>query len=92
MIDQDAPLEIYQPVFGRGHGVPEHDRHQGGGIKRQSDARRRFFPMDYDLTQPERVMVTLRGRIVDVRYTRLLMAQGERIGTIMLLDKAKAAD
>jgi ATP-dependent DNA helicase RecG len=45
---------------------------------------------DYDLTQPERVMVTLRGRILDVRYTRLLMAQGELdLGTIMLLDKVQ---
>ena len=65
---------------------------QGGGIKRMFQAqRRRFFPLpDYDLTQPERVMVTLRGRILDVRYTRLLMAQGELdLGTIMLLDKGQ---
>ena len=33
-------------------------------------------------------MVTLRRRILDVRYTRLLMAQGELdLATIMLLDK-----
>jgi hypothetical protein len=61
-----------------------------GGIKRMFQAqRRRFFPLpDYDLSQPERVMVTLRGRILDVRYTRPLMAQGELdLVTIMLLDK-----
>jgi hypothetical protein len=30
--------------------------------------RRWFFPLPgYDLSQPERVMVTLRGRILDVR-------------------------
>ncbi len=35
-------------------------------------------------------MVTLCGRILDVRYTRLLMAQGELdLGTIMLLDKVQ---
>ena len=35
-------------------------------------------------------MVTLRGRILDVRYTRLLMAQGELdLATIMLLDKVQ---
>ena len=34
--------------------------------------------------------MTLRGRILDVRYTRLLMAQGELdLGTIMLLDKVQ---
>ncbi|MDP2095441.1 MAG: transcriptional regulator, partial [Hydrogenophaga sp.] len=44
----------------------------------------------YDLSQPERVMVTLRGRILDLRYTRLLMAQGELdLATIMLLDKVQ---
>jgi ATP-dependent DNA helicase RecG len=62
---------------------------QGGGIKRMFQTqRRRFFPLlDYDLSQPERVMVTLRGRILDVHYTRLLMAQGELdLGTIMLPD------
>lgn len=37
--------------------------------------RRRFFPLpDYDLLQSERVMVTLRGRILDVRYPNLLVA------------------
>jgi len=41
-------------------------------------------------SQPERVMVTLRGRILDVRYTRILMAQGELdLATIMLLDKVQ---
>ena len=65
---------------------------QGGGIKRMFQTqRRRFFPLlDYDLSQPKRVMVTLRGSILDVRYTRLLMAQGELdLGTIMLLDKVQ---
>ena len=64
---------------------------QGGGIKRMFQARRRFFPLpDYDLSQPERVMVTLRWRILDVRYTQLLMAKGELdLATIMLLDKVQ---
>ena len=35
-------------------------------------------------------MVMLRGRILDVRYTRLLMANGELdLATIMLLDKVQ---
>lgn len=93
VIDQDAPLEIYRnPFLAEAMvGLNMIDT-QGGGIKRMFQAqRRRFFPLpDYDLSEPERVMVTLRGRILDVRYTRLLMAQGELdLGTIMLLDKVQ---
>ena len=93
VIDQDAPLEIYRNLFLAEAMVSLNmiDT-QGGGIKRMFQAqRRRFFPLpDYDLSQPERVMVTLRGRILDVRYTRLMMAQGELdLATIMLLDKVQ---
>ena len=93
VIDQDAPLEIYRnPYLAEAMVSLNMIDTQGGGIKRMFQTqRRRFFPMpDYDLSQPERVMVTLRGRILDVRYTRLLMAQGELdLGTIMLLDKVQ---
>ncbi len=93
VIDQDAPLEIYRnPYLAEAMVSLNMIDTQGGGIKRMFQAqRRRFFPLpDYDLTRPERVMVTLRGRILDVRYTRLLMAQGELdLGTIMLLDKVQ---
>ena len=45
---------------------------------------------DYDLSQPERVALTVRGRILDERYTRLLMAQTDLdLGTIILLDKVQ---
>jgi ATP-dependent DNA helicase RecG len=93
VIDQDAPLEIYRnPYLAEAMVTLNMIDTQGGGIKRMFQAqRRRFFPMpDYDLSQPERVMVTLRGRILDVRYTRLLMAKGELdLATIMLLDKVQ---
>lgn len=93
VIDQDAPLEIYRnPYLAEAMVSLNMIDTQGGGIKRMFQAQRqRFFPLpDYDLSQPERVMVTLRGRILDVRYTRLLMAQGELdLGTIMLLDKVQ---
>lgn len=93
VIDQDAPLEIYRnPYLAEAMVSLNMIDTQGGGIKRMFQAqRRRFFPLpDYDLSQPERVMVTLRGRILNVRYTRLLMAQGELdLATIMLLDKVQ---
>lgn len=56
--------------------------------------RERFFPMpDYELSQPERVLVTLRGRILDERYTRLLMTHSSLdLATIMLLDKVQKGE
>jgi len=53
--------------------------------------RRRFFPLpDYDLTNPERVAVEISGRILDERYTRLLMANTELdLDTIRLLDRVQ---
>lgn len=93
VIEQDAPLEVYRnPYLAEAMVSLNMIDTQGGGIKRMFQVqRRRFFPLpDYDLSQPERVMVTLRGRILDVRYTRLLMAQGELdLATIMLLDKVQ---
>ena len=65
---------------------------QGGGIKRMFlKQRRRFFPLpDYDLSEPQRVKVEIQGRILDERYTRLLMANTDLdLFTIMLLDKVQ---
>jgi ATP-dependent DNA helicase RecG len=93
VIEQDAPLEIYRnPFLAEAMVNLNMIDTQGGGIKRMyQKQRQRFFPMpDYDLSQPERVMVTLRGRILDERYTRLLMAQTDLdLGTIILLDKVQ---
>lgn len=93
VIEQDAPLEIYRnPFLAEAMVNLNMIDTQGGGIKRMfMKQRERFFPMpDYDLSQPERVMVTLRGRIVDERYTRVLMARsGLDLSTIMLLDKVQ---
>lgn len=93
VIEQDAPLEIYRnPFLAEAMVNLNMIDTQGGGIKRMfMKQRERFFPMpDYDLSQPERVMVKLRGRILDERYTRVLMSQsGLELGLIMLLDKVQ---
>ena len=88
VIEQDAPLEIYRnPFLAEAMVNLNMIDTQGGGIKRMFlKQRQRFFPMpDYDLSQPERVMVTLRGRILDERYTRILMAQADLDLTIIIL-------
>ncbi|OBS08178.1 RNA-binding domain-containing protein [Acidihalobacter prosperus] len=93
VIEQDAPLEIYRnPFLAEAMVNLNMIDTQGGGIKRMFlKQRERFFPMpDYDLSQPERVMVMLRGRILDERYTRILMAQTDLdLTTIILLDRVQ---
>ena len=65
---------------------------QGGGIKRMFETqRRRSFPLpDYDLGTPGKVSVSVSGRILDERYTRLLMEQpGLTLAQVMLLDRVQ---
>jgi ATP-dependent DNA helicase RecG len=65
---------------------------QGGGIKRMFSAQAsRYFPLpDYDLSQEDRVEVTIEGRILDERYTRLLMERSDLdLATVILLDKVQ---
>jgi len=93
VIQQDAPLEVYRNRFLAEAMVNLNmiDT-QGGGIKRmflkQSE---RFFPLpDYDVRDPERVAVMIGGRILDERYTRLLMGRTDLdLWTVMLLDKVQ---
>jgi ATP-dependent DNA helicase RecG len=93
VIQQDAPQNVYRNPFLADAMVELNliDT-QGGGIKRMFETqRRRSFPLpDYDLSKAGCVTVTLSGRIVDERYTRLLM---ERIDLgleqVMLLDRVQ---
>lgn len=93
VIQQDAPLEIYRnPLLAEAMVNLNMIDTQGGGIKRMFQKQRnRFFPLpDYDLSEPERVKVELQGRILDERYTRLLMANTDLdLFTIILLDKVQ---
>ncbi len=93
VIRQDAPLEIYRnPFLAEAMVNLNMIDTQGGGIKRMFQSqRRRFFPLpDYDLSNPERVAVEIPGRILDERYTRLLMANTDLdLATIMLLDRVQ---
>ncbi|MBI2354302.1 MAG: putative DNA binding domain-containing protein [Deltaproteobacteria bacterium] len=93
VIRQDAPSELYRnPFLAEAMVNLNLIDTQGGGIKRMFlTQRRRFFPLpDYDLSQHERVAVTIRGRILDERFTRLLMERTDLdLGTIMLLDRVQ---
>lgn len=93
VIRQDAPQALYRNPFLADAMVELNliDT-QGGGIKRMFETqRRRSFPLpDYDLTEVGHVAVTITGRIVDERYTRLLMERTDLdLGEVMLLDRVQ---
>lgn len=63
----------------------------GGGIRKMFNFQReRFFPMpDYVLT-PERVKVTISGKVLDVEYARLLARNRDlTLEAIIMLDKVQ---
>lgn len=91
VIEQDAPQLLYRNPF-LADAMVELNMidTQGGGIKRMFETqRRRSFPLpDYDLDTPGEVSVSISGRILDERYTQLLMEQpGLTLAEVMLLDR-----
>ena len=93
VIRQDAPQAIYRNPFLTDAMVELNliDT-QGGGIKRMFETqRKRSFPLpDYDLTDVSQVAVTTHGRILDERYTRLLMEGLDLdLDLVMLLDRVQ---
>lgn len=93
VIRQDAPQALYRNPFLADAMVELNliDT-QGGGIKRMFETqRRRSFPLpDYDLGKPNEVTLSLTGRILDERYTRLLMERADiDLLQVMLLDRVQ---
>ena len=93
VIRQDAPQSIYRNAFLADAMVELNliDT-QGGGIKRMFETQRmRSFPLpDYDLITPGFVTVSLNGRILDERYTRLLLERTDiGLEQVMLLDRVQ---
>ena len=93
VIRQDAPPEVYRnPFLAEAMVNLNMIDTQGGGIKRMFlKQAARFFPLpDYNLRDPGRVVVTIRGRILDERYTRLLMDRTDlELWAVMVLDKVQ---
>ena len=64
----------------------------GMGIRRSFEKlRERFFPMpDYDLSEENRVKVTIYGKILDEQYSKLLLENTElSLFEVMLLDRVQ---
>ncbi len=93
VIRQDAPLEIYRnPFLAEVMVNLNMIDTQGGGIKRMFQKQmQRFFPMpDYNLTESDRVQVTIPGNILDEQYTRLLMERVDLdLWQVILLDRVQ---
>jgi ATP-dependent DNA helicase RecG len=64
----------------------------GYGIQRMfQQQRQRFYPLpDFDLSRPDRVVVTIHGKVIDPNYTALLMdRQDLPLKTVILLDRVQ---
>ncbi|MFH0774004.1 MAG: RNA-binding domain-containing protein [bacterium] len=93
VIKQDAPSSLYRNHFLADVMVNLNMIDTiGGGIKKMFlNQRKRFFPLpDYDLTQPERVIVKIQGKILDENYTRALIEHTDLdLQYVILLDKVQ---
>jgi ATP-dependent DNA helicase RecG len=93
VIEQDAPQDTYRNPF-LSHAMVNLNMidTQGGGIKRMFYTQmKRFFPLpQYDITNPERVIVRIQGEILDENYTKILMKNMDLdLWTVILLDKVQ---
>ena len=64
----------------------------GSGIRKMFKTQmERFFPLpDYDLSQPDKVIVKIAGKVLNENYTRLLIKKPDMdLTTVMLLDKVQ---
>jgi len=90
VIQRDAPMEVYRnPSLSQAMVNLNMIDTQGGGIKRMFQTQmKRFFPLpDYDLFDPIRVVVTIRGTILNEQYTRMLMERTDLdLWAVVLLD------
>ena len=93
VIGQDAPQEIYRnPFIAEAMVQLNMIDTRGGGIKKMFNIQMaRFFPLpDYDLKEPDRVKIQIRGEIIDEKYSRLLIDKADLdIWTVILLDRVQ---
>ncbi len=91
VIEQDSPQEYYRNAFLAQAMVNLNliDT-QGGGIKKMFSLQmNRYFPLpDYDLSDPQKVKVRITGKVIDEKYTRLLINKTDLdLKTVILLDR-----
>lgn len=93
VISQDAPQEYYRNKFLADAMVNLNMIDTiGSGIKKMFLLqRRRFFPMpSFDLSNPELVKVSIMGKIIDPKYTQVLIENTDlNLETVIALDKVQ---
>jgi ATP-dependent DNA helicase RecG len=93
VIRRDAPPELYRnPCLAEAMVNFNMIDTIGSGIKRMfTKQRQRFFPMpDYDLSEPGRVKVRIIGKLIDEKYTRMLMQRTDlALMDVIGLDKVQ---
>lgn len=93
VIRRDAPPEFYRNRFLAEAMVNLNMIDTiGSGIKRMFTKQRdRSFPLpEYDLSEPRRVKVHIIGKVIDERYTRMLMQQPDlNLWEVIALDKVQ---
>jgi ATP-dependent DNA helicase RecG len=64
----------------------------GYGIRRMYlEQRKRFYPLpDFDISDPDKVVVTVHGKVIDPSYTATLIQNRDLpLGTVILLDQVQ---
>lgn len=93
VIEQDAPPERYRnPFLATAMFNLNMIDTVGGGIKKMFLLQRnRYFPMpDYDLSDSNKVKVRIIGKVIDEKYTKLLIAKTDlSLKTVICLDKVQ---
>jgi hypothetical protein len=93
VIEKNSPAEIYRNPF-LVNAMVQLDMIDtiGSGIKKMFIAQhKRFFPLpSYDLSEPNRTVVKITGKILDENYTHLLRNKPDlSLKTVILLDKVQ---
>lgn len=93
VIQRDSPPDIYRNPFLAWAMVNLNMIDTiGSGIKKMFlTQKERFFPLpDFDLTRPDRVVVKIQGKVLDQKYTRLLIEHADLdLATAILLDRVQ---
>lgn len=93
VIEQDSPQEYYRNQFLVNAMVNLNMIDTiGSGIKKMFTLQRnRHFPMpDYDLSEPDKVKVTILGKVLDENYTKMLITNTNLdLKTVIYLDKVQ---
>lgn len=93
VIERDAPPDRYRnPFLVRAMVNLNMIETEGGGIRRMYTSQAsRYMPLpSFDISDPERVVVTIPGAVLDREYTRLLMRRDDlTLRQVFLLDKVQ---